>query len=204
MALVVSDRLTNHAGAELGVREDHRTSDRHLGIGDTKVQLLFPVAPDGIGRLSPDQRNDQVLLQHEKEDSMPTITPVLEGRRIIITGGASGMGAGLVAAFPRLGAKVFSLDLDERVGTEVAANAQALGFCPVDVSKAESVSTAVGLAVERLQGLDVLVHAAAIAPGAPAEETSPELWSRVMAVNAMGTMLVNKAVFPHLKDRGGA
>jgi NAD(P)-dependent dehydrogenase (short-subunit alcohol dehydrogenase family) len=122
---------------------------------------------------------------------------LLEGRRIIITGGASGMGAGLVAAFPRL-------DLDERAGAAVAANAQALGFCPVDVSKAESVSAAVGLAVERLQGLDVLVHAAGFAPGAPAEETSPELWSRVMAVNAMGTMLVNKAVFPHLKDRGGA
>jgi NAD(P)-dependent dehydrogenase (short-subunit alcohol dehydrogenase family) len=62
---------------------------------------------------------------------------LLEGRRIIITGGASGMGAGLVAAFPRL-------DLDERAGAAVAANAQALGFCPVDVSKAESVSAAVG------------------------------------------------------------
>ena len=53
---------------------------------------------------------------------------LLKGRRIIITAGASGMGAGLVAAFPRLGARVFSLDLDERAGAAVAANAQALGW----------------------------------------------------------------------------
>ena len=50
----------------------------------------------------------------------------------------------------------------------------------------------------------MLIHAAGIAPGAKAEDISLEQWHQAMAVNATGTFLTNQAVFPHLKDRGGA
>jgi NAD(P)-dependent dehydrogenase (short-subunit alcohol dehydrogenase family) len=126
----------------------------------------------------------------------------LDGRRIIITGGASGMGEGLVRAFPALGAKVVSLDITQESGEKIAAEAGAT-FVKVDVSNKESVDAAFGAAVEALGGLDVLVHAAGIAPSSPAEASSVELWTRVLSINALGTMLTNQAAFEHLKDHGG-
>lgn len=128
----------------------------------------------------------------------------LEGRRIIITGGASGMGECLVRALPGKGASVVSLDLNAEVGTVIAAAAGAKGFVGVNVADEASVTQAVEAACGLLGGLDVLIHAAGIAPSSPAQSTSLELWEKVFAVNATGTFLMNRAVFPHLKDRGGS
>ena len=128
---------------------------------------------------------------------------MLEGRRIIVTGGASGMGEGLVRALPAMGARVVSLDLNADAGARVAGEAGAT-FLGVDVTDKASVDAATNQAVAALDGLDVLIHAAGIAPGAPAESIPPEQWLEAIAVNATGTFLVNQAVFPHLKDRGGA
>lgn len=126
----------------------------------------------------------------------------LAGRRVIVTGGASGMGAGLVQAFPALGATVASLDLEE-TGRAIAHQYGAF-FHRMDVSDQGSVDTAVDAAVRDLGGLDVLVHAAGIAPSSPCESTSLHLWEHVMAVNATGTLLTNQAAFRHLYDEGGA
>ncbi len=130
--------------------------------------------------------------------------PDLTGRRVLITGGASGMGAGLVKAFPRLGARVVSLDIDADAGAAIADEAQAVGFVRVDVSDSASVCDAVERAAGLLGGLDAVVHAAGVAPASPAATTPIDLWSRVLAINATGTYLVNQAAFAHLKDRGGA
>lgn len=128
---------------------------------------------------------------------------MLDGRRIIVTGGASGMGEGLVRALPAMGARVVSLDLNADAGARVAGEAGAT-FLGGDVTDKASVDAATNQAVAALDGLDVLIHAAGIAPGAPAESIPPEQWLEAIAVNATGTFLVNQAVFPHLKDRGGA
>ncbi|WP_257844456.1 SDR family NAD(P)-dependent oxidoreductase [Sphingomonas sp. J344] len=93
---------------------------------------------------------------------------MLEGRRIIVTGGASGMGEGLVRALPAMGARVVSLDLNADAGARVAGEAGAR-FLAVDVTDKASVDAATNQAVAALDGLDVLIHAAGIAPGAPAE-----------------------------------
>ena len=126
----------------------------------------------------------------------------LAGRRIIVTGGASGMGAGLVRALPSLGASVVSLDSAADEGSAVAAEA-GTGFFACDVSNPAGVTAAVSNAVEHLGGLDVLVHAAGIAPGAPAGELPIEQWNLAMAVNATGTFLMNQAVLPALIEAGG-
>ncbi|GAA4667251.1 SDR family NAD(P)-dependent oxidoreductase [Gordonia humi] len=127
----------------------------------------------------------------------------LTGRRIIVTGGASGMGAGLVRTLPGLGARVVSLDRDDVAGPRIAEDADA-SFEHVDVADQQSVDRAVDSAVDTLGGLDVLIHAAGIAPFAPSESTPADLWNTVMAVNATGTMLTNQAAFRHLKAGGGA
>ena len=128
----------------------------------------------------------------------------LSGRRIIITGGASGMGEGLVRAFPALGARVVSMDRAEEVGRRIATESGASGFASVDVTNEHSVEEAVAQAVKLLGGLDVLIHAAGAAPSGAAAATSLDLWSHAFAVNATGTFLMNRAVFPHLTARGGS
>ncbi|WP_190989937.1 SDR family NAD(P)-dependent oxidoreductase [Pseudarthrobacter sulfonivorans] len=126
----------------------------------------------------------------------------LTGRRIIVTGGASGMGAGLVRALPEMGASVVSLDVEESVGGKIAAEAGAT-FVRCDVSDEQSVTAAFDAAVDVMGGLDVLVHLAGIAPTATAIETDADLWDRVMRINARGTFLTNQAAFRHLKGHGG-
>lgn len=125
-------------------------------------------------------------------------TVSLEGRRIIITGGASGMGEALVRAFPALGARVVSLDLAADTGREIVQASGAVGFIAVDVSSEASVQAATERAVALLGGLDVLIHAAGIAPSSDSAGTTLDLWERTMAVNATGTFLMNRAVFPHM------
>ncbi|WP_336880996.1 SDR family NAD(P)-dependent oxidoreductase [Rhodococcus globerulus] len=126
----------------------------------------------------------------------------IAGRRVIITGGASGMGAGLVVAFSAHGAQVVSLDIEESVGAAIASDAGAT-FVKCDVSEQLSVDGAVTRAVEELGGLDVLIHAAGIAPGASAESTPVDLWRQVLDINATGTFLTNQAAFRHMKGSGG-
>jgi NAD(P)-dependent dehydrogenase (short-subunit alcohol dehydrogenase family) len=132
----------------------------------------------------------------------------LAGIRAIVTGGGSGMGAGVVRAYAAAGASVVSLDILPGPATEIAEKATAAGpgwarFVAADVSGKASVDAAFTQAVELLGGLDVLVHAAGIAPGAPAEEITVEDWDTVLAVNARGTFLTNQAAFHYLSDSGG-
>ncbi len=129
-------------------------------------------------------------------------TTRLDGRRIIITGGASGMGEGLVRAFPALGATVVSMDLNPDKGQAIADESGAT-FISVDVSNKDSVDSSFASAVEQMGGLDVLIHAAGIAPSSAAENSTVELWNQVLGVNALGTMLTNQAAFTHMKANGG-
>ncbi|MFI1293289.1 SDR family NAD(P)-dependent oxidoreductase [Streptomyces sp. NPDC020792] len=126
----------------------------------------------------------------------------LQERRIIVTGGASGMGEGIVRTFPSLGARVVAVDLTAETGQKIAAEAGA-HFVTCDVSDPDSVGDAFAKAVDHLGGLDVLIHAAGIAPGGPAEEITLDGWQKIMAVNATGTFLTNLAAFEHLKENGG-
>lgn len=121
------------------------------------------------------------------------------------------MGATLVTGYALAGAKVVSLDLDENTGKAVADEArQAVGgadvvqFVSCDVSSRESTDAAFAAAVEYLGGLDVLVHAAGINHAEKAEDITTEVWDRLMAVNATGTLHTNQAAFRSLRDHGGA
>ncbi len=136
------------------------------------------------------------------------MTDLLAGIRVIVTGGASGMGAGIVRAFAAHGAHVVSLDIQAGPGAEIAEKATAAGpgqasFVVADVSDKASVDAAFAAAAGALGGLDVLVHAAGIAPGAPAESIAVEDWDNVFAVNARGTFLTNQAAFRYLSASGG-
>lgn len=127
----------------------------------------------------------------------------LNGQRIIVTGGASGMGAALLAPLAAAGAKVVSLDLNAAAGQAGADAAGIAGFIACDVSDKASVDAAFAQGAQLLGGLDTLVHAAGIAPGAPAEDITVESWEQVFAVNTRGTLLTNQAAFRLLVGQGG-
>jgi NAD(P)-dependent dehydrogenase (short-subunit alcohol dehydrogenase family) len=119
----------------------------------------------------------------------------LAGRKILITGGASGIGKATAALFRQEGAAVAVLDRD--------GAAQDGGiFVAVDVADAASVQQAVRAAEAALGGLDGVVNAAGIFSPAGLADTTAELFSRTLAVNLIGTFLVVQAAAPILLAAG--
>jgi len=132
----------------------------------------------------------------------------LQGRRIILTGGARGIGAAAVRAFVAEGARVAVCDVldDEAAAVVDGANRAGSGearywHCDV-VSRAET-DRVFHAAVDWLSGLDAMVNIAGVERTAPAEEIDDAHWDLMFDVNARGTMNTNQAAFRHLKDRGG-
>ena len=118
----------------------------------------------------------------------------LAGRKILITGGASGIGKATAALFRQEGAAVAVLDR--------AGNAEDGIFVQVDVADTDSVKQAVRTAEAALGGLDGVVNAAGIFSPAGLADTTAELFSRTLAVNLIGTFLVVQAAAPILLAGG--
>ncbi len=124
-----------------------------------------------------------------------------EGRRAIVTGGASGIGAGIAARLRAEGARLSLWDLDPAG----LARAQAEGAHTIrlDVTDAGAVQRAADATAEALGGIDILVTSAGITgPNGPAWEYPIEAWDRVIAVNLNGLFYTCRAVIPHIL-RGG-
>lgn len=131
----------------------------------------------------------------------------LNGKRIIVTGSARGMGAATLRSYVQAGATVVGMDVSDDLGREVAEAANAAGpgkatYVHVDVSDKESVDTAFGAAVEQLGGLDVLAHPAAIQRSGMPDEVTVEDWDVMFAVTVRGTMLTNQAAHRAMKAGG--
>jgi 2-hydroxycyclohexanecarboxyl-CoA dehydrogenase len=132
----------------------------------------------------------------------------LEGTRIVVVGGARGIGEAAVRAFAREGAAVASLDLMDELGTRVADEATAAGpgravYLHCDISDRAAVTQAFAQAAAELGGLSALVNAAAVERRSPAEEITDADWDLTMNVNLRGTFITNQVVFPYLRDNGG-
>ncbi len=117
-------------------------------------------------------------------------------RRVLITGGASGIGAACVRRFQDDGCRVAVLDRARAGGPEAFA-------FTCDVSDAASLGGAVDEAAAALGGLDVVVAAAGIAARGTVADTDPADWDRVLAVNLRGVYLTGRAAIPHLRAAGG-
>ena len=132
----------------------------------------------------------------------------LEGRRVVLTGGSSGIGAAAVGALAGAGASVFSWARDEERGRSVAERASLAGpgravFVRCDVRDRTAVRTAFAAAAADLGGIDALVHLAGIRTEGPAEALTDDAWADVVDTNARGTFVVNQEVFPYLRGYGG-
>ncbi len=125
----------------------------------------------------------------------------LNHRKIIVTGGAQGIGAAIVEGYAAEGAKVASLDLQFSDTSEIK---DGVFHHKVDVADQESVNQAFEASVEFLGGLDVLVNVAGVEVGGPSHEIPDSDWDLVFDVNAKGTRNTNAAAFKYLKEKGGA
>lgn len=124
-------------------------------------------------------------------------------RVVVITGGASGMGAATARAFGALGAQVVIVDRDADGAARVAASIGDADVVIGDVADAGFCLAAVDGAVARHGRLDVLVNCAGTIHRAGALGTPDADWQRVMRVNVDGTFFMCRAALPHLRRSGG-
>ena len=139
---------------------------------------------------------------------MTALNRLLEGRRILVTGGARGLGYAFAQAIGRAGAHVVIADiLAERVqqsATELVAEGLTVHGVTVDLAQPDSIDACVAEATRLLGGLDGLVNNASItnSGGKTCEELSLDTWDQVMQVNVRGTWLMTKACLPALRASG--
>ncbi|OBH10178.1 SDR family NAD(P)-dependent oxidoreductase [Mycobacterium sp. E3247] len=128
----------------------------------------------------------------------------LEGKRILVTGAASGIGQATALRLLDEGATVVASDVAEgglgatRARADEAETAGRLTTMLMDVGNEDSVVDGVCRAVETLGGLDSLVNAAGILRAAHTHQTSLELWNQIVGVNLTGTFLVVREALPAL------
>lgn len=122
----------------------------------------------------------------------------LAGRRILITGGASGIGLTTARLFVEHGARVAVFD---RHVAGVAPDG--VDVYQVDVGDRQAVNANVEAAAAAMGGLDGLVNCAAISPPLSFDNTGPEDWDRVIAVNLTGPYNVTRAALGHLRAASG-
>jgi NAD(P)-dependent dehydrogenase (short-subunit alcohol dehydrogenase family) len=122
--------------------------------------------------------------------------PSLEGKRVLVTGGGSGIGAGIVAEFLRQGADVAYFDL--------AANAESPArFAQVDLTDIEATQAAIAGLIAEGGGFDVLVNNAANDDRHAIGEVTPAYWDERINVNLRHQFFCAQAVAPAMKEKGG-
>ncbi|NUQ86987.1 MULTISPECIES: SDR family NAD(P)-dependent oxidoreductase [Glycomyces] len=114
-----------------------------------------------------------------------------EGLTVVVTGGASGIGAAAADAFAERGANVAVLDLNE---------SPKHWSHQCDVADDNQVRLAVAAVAERFGRIDVLVNNAGIGAVGTVEENSDKQWFRVLDVNLLGMVRLSRACLPHLRE----
>lgn len=127
----------------------------------------------------------------------------MAGRRALITGAASGIGAAIARLFAKEGAKLALLDRSKGPLLEVSESLSATAVA-ADLSIADEAVAAVAAAAEALDGLDCVVNAAGVLAVAPVDQTDHNDWTRQLAVNLTGPFLVCRASLPHLRKAKAA
>jgi len=128
----------------------------------------------------------------------------LENKRVVITGGASGIGFATAVRFLDEGAKVVILDRDREAGAKLATELPGLAkFIPCDVSDLDQVQNAIGEAIQVVGGIDVLINNAGISIRHAFLDITREEWEKVLGVNLNGVFWVAQTVARHMLENHG-
>ena len=124
----------------------------------------------------------------------------MQGRTVIVTGGASGIGKAVAFLLAREGARILIGDVDEAGGDAAAAEGAAEGlavdYLRLDLTDKLSIDDFVVAVDQRVGCVDGLVNGAGWDQIQPFLENPPEMWDRVIAVNLMGAVRLTRGVLP--------
>jgi len=127
----------------------------------------------------------------------------LEAKRVLITGGASGIGAATAARFIEEGSVVCVLDRDPKALQKIRRElADLSGVIEADVSNLKQVQAAFAESIRLMGGVDVLINNAGISVRHNFLDITPEEWDRVIAVNLTGVFYVAQTAARHMMERG--
>ncbi|MBX9456691.1 MAG: SDR family oxidoreductase [Rhizobium sp.] len=135
------------------------------------------------------------------------IFPDLEDAGVLITGGASGIGAALVAGFAAQKARVAFIDIDRAAGEALAADLSQSRhkphFLPADLSDVTAIRSAVAAAGAALGSIRVVINNAAWDDRKDLEDLSEEYWQKSQDINLRPVLFVTQAALPHMRKAGG-
>ncbi|MFQ6158275.1 SDR family NAD(P)-dependent oxidoreductase [Sinorhizobium meliloti] len=135
------------------------------------------------------------------------IYPDLKGKTVVVTGGASGIGAALVEAFAQQGAKVGFLDRDETAGTALANALTSQGsqvhFVPLDLRDTETLRAGIETVRTELGAITVLVNNAAHDERHATEDVTEAYFDDRIATNFKHQFFASQAVLPDMRAAGG-
>jgi 2-hydroxycyclohexanecarboxyl-CoA dehydrogenase len=124
----------------------------------------------------------------------------MQGKTVIVTGGASGIGKATALLLAREGAWVFVGDVDEAGGRAIAAEAATerllIEYFPLDLTEPASIEIFAAAVHQRAERADGLVNGAGWDQIQPFLENPPEIWDRVIAINLMGAIRLTRGVLP--------
>jgi NAD(P)-dependent dehydrogenase (short-subunit alcohol dehydrogenase family) len=130
----------------------------------------------------------------------------LDGKRVIVTGAAIGLGRAFALAFAKAGARVLAVDVNEAGAKETATMMDTIFAACCDITSTQSCKALADLALEKWGGLDVLVNNAALygtLQRKPFAEIDEDVWDQVMAVNIKGVWQASRHLAPLMKTAGG-
>ncbi|KHK93601.1 SDR family NAD(P)-dependent oxidoreductase [Novosphingobium malaysiense] len=148
------------------------------------------------------------MLKQTSSGGVSAIYPELREKRIIVTGGASGIGAGLVEAFAAQGSRVVFVDIRDAEGEALAGRlADSVTHAPVyhnlDLTDVDAVSKSITGFIDELGGIDVLINNAANDDRHSIAEVTPAFWEERMNVNLRHQFFAAQAVSPAMREAGG-
>jgi NAD(P)-dependent dehydrogenase (short-subunit alcohol dehydrogenase family) len=128
----------------------------------------------------------------------------LDGKRVVLTAGAAGIGRATLQTFVEAGARVITCDVDQAALDRLRAELPQVPAIPADVAEPADVDRLFELAEEQLGGLDILINNAGIAgPTGGVEEIAPDDWRRTLEVNLTGQYLCARRAVPLIRAAGG-
>ena len=127
----------------------------------------------------------------------------LKNKTVIVTGGASGFGEGIVRRFAEEGANIVIADINGDAGKKVSDSIQGSLFCEVDVANNASVKNMIEDSVKKFGSVDVFINNAGIAQrNSPMTEVSEDSFDRIYAVNVKSIFLSALYVVPIMREQG--
>jgi 2-dehydro-3-deoxy-D-gluconate 5-dehydrogenase len=130
----------------------------------------------------------------------------VEGKRVVVTGAAMGIGFGIAKCFVEAGASVLLADVDGQAAKAAAKRLHGgpglVAALQVDIGDDAAPLAIVSQCVERFGGLDVLVNNAGIFPQVPVLKMAPEVFDRVMRINLRGLVFLSKAAGLRMVEQG--